>query len=170
MEVVLSGSLFPMEKCTWLQKLFRYHSMVTVNNTQLLTFFWPWNIYLTYFLKYARYFWETRCSFITTLIISFRTLSGLMRVWDALSQKLNWLLSFGSFLLVLEASLSGRSSSPPSSTSSSSVVGVSWTGIVFSPNDLCQQNLQWNGEIYLSFCFFLITLCSSFNYCNIWIR
>lgn len=70
--------------------------------------------------------------FFKTLTISFHTLSGLVRVWDARSQKLNWFLSFGSFLSVLEASLSGRSSSPPSSTSSSSVVGVSWRGIGFS--------------------------------------
>lgn len=56
MAVVLSGSLFPVGKCTRLQKLSRYHTMVNVNDTQLLQFSDPGifpflNCYLTYLLS-----------------------------------------------------------------------------------------------------------------------
>lgn len=45
------------------------------------------------------------------------TLGGLFRVWEALSLKLNWLVSFCSFLPALISTLSGLSSPPSSSPS-----------------------------------------------------
>lgn len=65
------------------------------------------------------------CTSISKLLL-IPTLRGLLRVWEALSLKLNWLVTFGSFLSVLEATLSGLSSSPASSTSPPSSTGVAY--------------------------------------------
>lgn len=63
----------------------------------------------------------------TSLFYSLPTLGGLSRVCEALSLKLNWFVSFG-FLSVLEATLSGLSSSSPSPTSSAGVTFSKPTG------------------------------------------
>lgn len=100
-----------------------------ITQTAILCFSYPPILKLCLFLNVINS--ATMSAVITTvvltgerLVIFLPTLSGLLRVWEALSLKLNWLVIFGSFLSVLEAALSGLSSSPASSTSPPSSTGV----------------------------------------------
>lgn len=94
----------------------------------------------------------------------FPTLSGLLRVWEALSLKLNWLVTFGSLLSVFEATLSGLSSSPVSSASPPSSIDVACQGSIVVQITLLIFDLSRKSQSKVPCCAFRLLLSNTNQY------